>query len=206
MEISFHLFPSGKKYAYIKEKTGPVFLRNIIFLTNKENPLEIAIVHEWGQSDARWEPPKGQMEWKELESENIKPNSIMTEKQLQMHMRKGIMREMTEEAYITPKEIKHFKILPLFYKQDWPESGIKGAKFLYQYWTAEINDKIMLDAKKRLAVLKNNPDLKFILPKDLTEKDAIEWWTPEKGFKKIRSGFSQKMTRLYYDFLKNYGQ
>lgn len=145
------------------------------------------------------------MEWKELESENIKPNSVISGKQLRNQMRKGIMREMTEEAYILPKEIKHFQMLPLSYVQDWPESGIKGAKFMYQYWTAQIDNQVMLEAKKRIKAITQNPDLKMILPKDVTEKDAIEWWNPKNGFKKIRSGFSQKMTRNYYDFLERHG-
>jgi hypothetical protein len=205
MEVAYHRFPSGKKYTYVKEKSGPTFLRNIIFLTRNDDPYTVAIVHEWGENNSRWEPPKGQMEWKELEDLNIGKNTVLSVKQLQTHMQKGILREMTEEAYILPSEIKHFKMLPLSYTQDWPESGIKGAKFMYQFWTAQITDSIMLKAQKRLKALKENKDWKHILPKDLTEKDAIEWWNNEKGFKKIRAGFSQKMTQEYYDFLIKHG-
>ena len=203
MEVGYHRFPSGKKYTYIKEGNTLVFLRNIIFLTKQSDPRTVAIVHEWGEKENRWEPPKGQMEWKEFE--DVTPNSMLSLKQLQHHMRKGIMREMTEESYITTKEIKNFRMLPIHYIQDWPESKIKGAKFMYQYWTAQVNDTTMLEAKKRIHALASNPDLKMILPKDVTEKDAIEWWNPENGFKKIRAGFSQKMTRQYYDFLDKHG-
>lgn len=201
MEVSYHEFPSGKKYAYVKDASGPVFLRNIIFLTNNADKRTVAIVHEWGKGDSRWEPPKGQMEWKEFDDLRIEPNTKLSSDQLFTQMRKGILREMKEESYILPTEIRNFHRLPIFYKQTWPESKIPGAMLMYQYWTAQIDESIMIKAKKRLHNLVKDPDWKSLLPSDLTEKDAIEWFNPDKGFKKIRSGFSQKMTRLYYDSL-----
>lgn len=201
MEVGYHRFPSGKKYIFVKEPTGPVFLRNAIFLTRGTDPTMIAIVHEWGKGDTRWEPPKGQMEWKEVEDLEIEQNAIISQKDLQSHMRKGIMREMTEESYILPTEIKNFQMLPLQHVQDWPESEIKGAKFMYQFWTAQITDATMAIAQKRLRNLVGNPDWKMLLPKDLTEKDNIEWWNPSDGYKKIRNGFSRRIAEKYYEFL-----
>jgi hypothetical protein len=205
MEVSYYRFPSGKEYTYVLENSKPIFLRNIIFLRNVHDPKTIAIVHEWGKKDNRWEPPKGQMEWKEYSDLNIQPNTVLSLPQIQTQMRKGILREMTEESYILLKEVKDFHMLPLSYIQDWPESGIKGAKFMYQYWTASITEDIMNKAKERLRAIVSNPDLKLILPPDVCEKDAIEWWSPTKGWKKIRSGFSQKMTRLYYKYVHEHG-
>lgn len=205
MEVSYHSFPSGKLYTYVLDNSKPVFLRNIVLLRHEQDPEKIVIVHEWGQKDNRWEPPKGQMEWKEYSDLHIQPNTVLSVKQIQTQMRKGIMREMTEESYILFKEVKNFHMLPLSYVQDWPESGIKGAKFMYQYWTATITDEVMKKAKKRLHAIVSTPDLKMILPSDVCEKDAIEWWSPAKGWNKIRSGFSQKMTRLYYKFLHEHG-
>lgn len=200
MEVRYHHFPSGKRYAYIHTDTGPIFLRNMILLTKGTDRHTIAIVHEWGKSTNRWEPPKGQMEWKEFGTEE--PVLRLTQHQLQEHMRKAILREMTEEAYILPKEIQHFRILPVTYVQEWSKSGIRNARFLYQYWTAQITDKTLLEAQKRIQTIVDNPDWKEILPKDLTEKDAIHWWNPtHDGFHAIRGGFSQTMTRQYYDFL-----
>ena len=199
--MSYHLFPSGKKYAYIQGASGPVFLRNIVFLTNKTDRTTIAIVHEWGKGQTRWEPPKGQMEWKEFDDLAIAPNTKLPLDQLYTQMRKGILREMQEESYILPKEIRNFRRLQMFYEQDWPESKIKGAKFMYQYWTAQIDEPTMRSAQTRIRNLVKDPDWKLLLPADFTEKDAIEWFHPEKGFQKIRTGFSQKMTRLYYDSL-----
>ena len=205
MEVSYHRFPSGKMYACMIQPSGPVFIRNMILLTKENDPATIVIVHEWGKGDTRWEPPKGQMEWKEFDDLNIKPNTKLPISQLQENMRKGILREMGEEAYILKNEIKNFHMLPLIYEQAWPESKIPNAKFMYQFWTAEITEETMQKAKKRLHQLVANPDWKLILPPDLSEKDNIEWWNPSKGWKKIRSGFSKKMTQHYYSFLDKHG-
>ena len=199
VEIGFHVFPSGKQYTFVKTKTGPVFLRNIVFLRNTTNPREVAIVHEWGMpKKGRWEPPKGQMEWKELRDTGLKPGSKLTVTELYKHMRKGIMREMSEEANVLPSEIQGFHRLPLHYQQAWPESGVRGAQFMYQFWEANMTPALMLEAQSRIKLLVDNEDWKGILPSDITEKDAIRWWKPEDGWEPIRGGFSKKMTMLYY--------
>ena len=198
--IGFHTFPSGKQYTYIltPERT-PVFLRNIIFLKNTANPREVAIVHEWGMpKKGRCEPPKGQMEWKELKDTGVKPGDRLTWAQLYKHMEKGIMREMQEEANVLPSEIRDFHRLPQFYQQTWPESGLADAQFMYQFWEAKMTPKTMLEAQKRIQILVENEDWKGILPSDITEKDAIRWWKPEDGWDMIRGGFSKKMTALYF--------
>ena len=198
MEIAFHTFPNGKKYAYINQNGAPIFLRNIIFLHNSTNANEIAIVHEWGKPDNRWEPPKGQMEWKELKDTGIRPHTRIPLRTLYSQMKLGILREMAEEANIYVSEIKRFRRLPLSYTQDWPESGIPNAKFMYQYWSAVITPETMMKAQERIQQLVNNKDWQRMLPRDLCEKDNIQWWNPKEGYKRIRSGFSEKMTRLYF--------
>ena len=218
MEVGFHTFPGGKQYAYVKKGTGtgtgtgtgqaPIFLRNIIFLTQGSDTHTIAIVRDWGANPRTigiWEPPKGQMEWKEL---NSKPHTILSQAVIQAHMRKGVVREMMEEAKILPTEIKHLRMLPLYHIQDWPESGIRGAQFMYQFWTAEISNKTMLEAQKRIKVLVDHPDLASMLPSDVREKNAIQWWNPARGgddWRQIRGAFSKKMTRMYYAYIDSYG-
>lgn len=200
MEIGFHTFPSGKKYAYWKDNGKPVFLRNIIFLVNEANKKQVAIVREWGAtSNSRvWEPPKGQMEWKEFEDLGVKPNSIIPVRTVAAEMKKGVLREMCEEAKIHPRDIRGLKKLPLTHRQAWPESKVPNAEFMYQFWTATTNTKTLLEAKKCLQDLVDNPDWKEMLPNDLSEKDNIEWYTPGKNDHYIRGGFSKKMIDIYY--------
>lgn len=204
MEIGFHTFPNGKQYTYVRpdKGSGPIFLRNIIFLINARNKDQIAIVREWGaRSDQHvWEPPKGQMEWKEFRDSRIRPHSTITPEKLLPFMREGILREMTEEAKVLPSEIKHLRVLPIAYTEPWPEANEAGhgTQLLYQFWTAEMDQKTMYEAQKRMKTLVDNGDLYSMLPPDMTEKDKIMWWKPSDGWNKIRGAFSKKMTTMFY--------
>jgi hypothetical protein len=202
MEVGYRVFPRGKRYAYMMVDGKPVFLRNIMFIHNVENPEQIVIVHEWGMSDHRWEPPKGQFEWDELGAP--KKGAIMTYRQILAAMRRGILRETKEEAKIMPTELIGMKPLQTAYSQNWVESGIPNAMFMYQFWQASITPKTMLDAQARTQELVDNKDWRHLLPADVLEKDDIRWWSPKEqnAWKNIRGGFSQKMTALYFDMLK----
>jgi hypothetical protein len=210
MEIGFHTFPSGKQYVYVKEpaKEKRVFLRNIIFLCRAHDPATFAVVREWQASTdhAVWEPPKGQMEWKELKDSGVRAGSTITPPELAKHMRAGVLREMMEEAKILPSEIRNLSMVPVEYTQAWPESGVRGAHFRYQFWKAIVTDSTMLEAQKRMKELVNNPEWALLLPPDMCEKDAIVWWSPEKdSWKMIRGEFSQKMTHMFVDWAKGHG-
>ena len=201
MEVGYRVFPRGKRYAYVMMDGAPVFLRNIVFIHNAENPSQIVIVHEWGMSEHRWEPPKGQFEWDELGAprKGIK----MTYKQILLAMRRGILRETKEEAKIMPSELINLIPLENSYIQDWTDSGVPNARFMYQYWHATITPATMLEAQKRTKELVDNKDWRHLLPPDVLEKDAIRWWSPKEpnAYKYIRGGFSQKMTVLYFELL-----
>ena len=197
MELGFHKFPSGKRYAYVMQDGRPVFLRNIIFLTRGEN---IVLVREWGApSDMHvWESPKGQMEWSEFAWAGIRAGSKQSQALVMKCMKKAMLREMVEEAKVMPSEIKHMRPLPLQYEQEWLNCDLKNSKFLYQFWTAELSS--LSPAQKRMKTLVDNPDWKGILPADLTEKDAVKWWKPADGWDHIRNGFSKKMMQQYFEF------
>jgi len=198
MELDFHTFPSGKKYAYAVINGHRIFLRNIIFLTRGEH---IVLVREWGAKSNKhvWEPPKGQMEWSEFASAGIRPGSKQSQSVMLRCMKKALIREMVEEAKVLPSETGYIRSLPIQYTQAWPESNVPNAHFLYQFWTAELPS--LKPAQERMNTLVRNPDWKRILPSDVTEKDAVDWWTPANGWDIIRSGFSKKMMRMYFEFL-----
>lgn len=208
MELGFHTFPrSGKQYTYVKPHgaPGPIFLRNILFLTPKHSQQTIAIVCEMGSNGGHgtWEPPKGQMEWKEFADSGFKPGSKIELSELYKYMRHGALREMTEEAKLLPSEIENLRRLPLQYTQAWPESKIAGAAFMYQFWHANVKPGAMLEAQKRIRTLMQNPDWIKILPADMCEKQAITWWNPAKDDTKlIRGAFSNTMTQMYYAYLE----
>ena len=206
MRIDYHTFPSGKSYACIKTKSGQmVFLRNILFLHNLKKPEQIAVVHEFGKrtDKAAWEPPKGQMEWKEFSAEGVKRNASLTAHKLERYQREGVLRELTEEAKILPSEINGLTRLPFVYKQAWSESGLPNAYFCYQYWRAYTSPEVLFEAQNRLDILKADADLKAMLPADNSEKDAIKWWSPTSAsaWEDIYGSFSKKMTSLYFKVL-----
>lgn len=179
----------------------PVFLRNIVFIHNAENPSQIVIVHEWGMSDNRWEPPKGQFEWDEL---GVSRKGVkLPYKQILTAMRQGVLRETKEEAKIMPSELTNLTPLDSAYAENWTESGIPGAMFMYQFWHATTTPATMVEAQKRTQELVNNKDWRHLLPPDVLEKDNIRWWSPNEpnAYKHIRGGFSQKMTALYFKML-----
>jgi hypothetical protein len=201
MKINYHTFPSGKSYAYIETPDGEkVFLRNVLFLHNTTAPHQIALVHEFGKRSHKgtWEPPKGQMEWKEFATKGIRRGATMTQRSLERHQREGVLRELTEEAKILSSEIKDLERLSHAYKQAWPESGLPNAFFMYQYWRASATPATLLEAQKRLAILKADKDLKAMLPPDNSEKDAIQWWSPSSGLECLYGNFSKKMTQDYF--------
>jgi hypothetical protein len=201
MEIGYKVFPKGKRYVYVMIDNCPVFLRNIMFIHNTKNPSQVVIVHEWKMPNNRWEPPKGQFEWDELGAHH--KGEKMTQSQILAAMKRGILREVKEEAKILPSELINMHSIPASYSQEWPESGIPGAMFLYQFWQAEITPKTMLDAQKRMKELVHNKDWVHLLPPDILEKDNIRWWSPSREtYAVIRSGFSKKMTHKYFTLLK----
>ena len=198
MEVGYKVFPRGKRYAYVMMEGKPVFLRNIVFIHNAENLAQIVIVHEWGMSDHRWEPPKGQFEWDELGVS--RKGTMLSYKQILSAMRQGVLRETKEEAKIMPSELINLTPLDTAYAQDWVESGIPNAMFMYQFWRATITPATMLEAQKRTQELVDNKDWRHLLPPDVLEKDDIRWWSPREpnAYKHIRGGFSQKMTEIYF--------
>ena len=201
MIIDFKQFPSGKQYACIRDGKSCVFLRNIAFLVHPKDASRIVTVREWGAGTDlhTWEPPKGQMEWKEFAAAGFRPKQAITAEQLLGVAREGLLREMEEEAKILPREIQGLRPLPLSYNQ--PFEGTAGADFRYQFWMGVVTPAAMAAAKKRMARLVGNPDVMTEVAADKREKDAVDWWKPTSAaaWSRIRGGFSLTMTQMYYN-------
>jgi 8-oxo-dGTP pyrophosphatase MutT (NUDIX family) len=215
MEIGYQTFPSGKQYAYVKDKGtvttaegSPIFLRNIMFITKVGDPHTIAIVREWGSRRATgaWEPPKGQMEWKEFVGSAKSTHDFLHIRPaaLARFQREGVLREVEEEAKIRRGELRRLRRMPYMYVEAFKGAGAAAAaRFGYQFWTAEITEATMLEAQKRIADLVAHPDWVKMLPADVCEKDGIQWFNPARDdWSLIRGGFSKKMTLHYFDLLK----
>jgi hypothetical protein len=218
MEFVLHSqhFSSGKDYACIVGPDGTkTFLRNIGFLHAPRDPHRIVVVHEWEYPmDKEWEPPKGQMEWKELKAEGFKRGQRVTADALLKAMKAGVCREIAEEAKIPASAIRNLHVLPIAYTEAFPKAGA-GAHFRYQFWTGEVTSETVAAAQKRIERIVGSPAVQARLAADKKEKDAVGFWEPEKELKKgrqgmrsavgswgrIRGAFSGKMTRMYYEWL-----
>ncbi len=197
MIIDYKTFPSGKQYVCLREGKQSIFLRNILFIRHTSNPKEIVVVREWGSKSNQgvWEPPKGQMEWKEFADSGVRKGTDITKEKLIRFMREGVLREVREEAKIMPEELRNLRMLPHAYSESFPEAG-PNALFRYQFWEASLND--LRPARKRIHDLVSNKDWTAILPADVKEKDDVSWWSPSVGWSWIRGAFSGKMTRMWY--------
>jgi hypothetical protein len=203
--IGYHTFSSGKEYLYIHQPSGErVFIRNILFIHPANDPKTIAMVHEWGKNPKKeYEPPKGQMEWKEAKMYGALPNKSVTEKQLITMMKAAVIREIGEEAKFTKQELKQVTLLPLVYEQSFKGAPLSTDRFRYQFWSAIVSEASMKKAQARVQELVDNPEHTKTLKPDLREKDGLIWWNPSSPEKwsMIRGGFSNNMTHQYYDYV-----
>jgi 8-oxo-dGTP pyrophosphatase MutT (NUDIX family) len=185
---------SGKDYAFVRDGSRRIFLRNILFVRHSNNRNQIAIVKEWGAPDRKgWEPPKGQMEWKEFAERGYRRGQSLTTEQMIVMMRSGVLRELQEEAKLLPNDIQNLTILPLSYTEAFPGST---DCFRYQFWEATC--KTLAPAQKRIRDLVTHPDWVAMIQPDAKEKDAVEWWSPSPAsWSKIRGDFSKKMVELW---------
>jgi len=199
--INFHKFPSGKEYLYIHQPSDErVFIRNILFIHPAGDEKTIALVHEWGKNPKKeYEPPKGQMEWKEAKLYGAVPNQQVSETKLMMMMKAAVIREIGEEAKFLKSELRNVQPLPLVYEQGFKGAPLKTDRFRYQFWTATVSQASMKKAQERIQQLVEDPEGTKLLKPDLREKDGLMWWNPSDGWGKIRSGFSKNMTRQYYE-------
>jgi hypothetical protein len=202
MYIGYQEFPGGKKYLYVKETLDGVrtFLRNILFIHHPDNCKKIAVVHEIGEKGkATYEPPKGQMEWKEVSG--LTKDSKIETKELVKFMKEAVLREIGEEAKFLPSELKKLRPLPFSYEEKFEGAPYKSDKFRYQFWIASASDSSMIKAQKRIELMMSSPHHIELLPKDVREKDHVCWFElkSKDDYKYIRRFFSLKMTKIYYD-------
>jgi len=172
---SEHLpFDPEKAYAYVEHpKEGwRVYLRSCIFLhpTNAPfHPGNFLVVKRTGAhfSSASWEPPKGQMEGKEISSRRAIIKAL----------EENVMRETEEEAHITDiQRMRHSGLVFQSQETDYP----KNHYFQYHIFQGFVTPEQINQSFSTFEWMKDHKKAVARWRRDRKEKDAVAWFHPEK--------------------------
>ena len=158
-----------KQYAYVEHPTEGwrVYLRSCSFIHDQDdpNPLKFLVVKATHKSPSSyaWEPPKGQMEGKDLPEDGPLMDALL----------QNAMREINEETGI-PGEIPllHTGLVFQGEEKDYPPNHY----FQYHMFRASISAEIFDYINARFAYYRENPKEFEQLKKDYREKDDIDWF------------------------------
>lgn len=158
-----------KQYAYVEHPTEGwrVYLRSCSFIHDEDdpNPLKFLVVKATQKSPSSyaWEPPKGQMEGKDLPADGPIMDALL----------QNAMREINEETGI-PGEIPliHTGLVFQGEEKDYPPNHY----FQYHMFRGAISADVFDYVKARFAHYRAHPKEFAALKKDYREKDDIEWF------------------------------
>jgi ADP-ribose pyrophosphatase YjhB (NUDIX family) len=164
-------FDPEKAYAYVEHPTEGwrVYLRSCVFLHEEGerfNCRRFVAVKKTGAPwrAATWEPPKGQMEGKDISSG----------KSIRALLEQNVRRETEEEAHI--KHIiglKHTGLAFQGQERDFPRNWY----FQYHIFQGRVNKAALEKADEWFQHMKANPKEFAALRRDQKEKDAIDWYS-----------------------------
>jgi hypothetical protein len=163
-----------KSYAYVEHpKEGwRVYLRSVAFIHPANIPYSkrnFLVVKRFGarQTTATWEPPKGQMEGKDMNS----ASSILE------LLTNNVMRETEEESHIA--ELTKLKYTGLVFQSqeaDYPPNHY----FQYHLFQGFASAKQIAYSEDTFAWMKEHPSAVKRWRRDFREKDRMAWFNPKK--------------------------
>ena len=157
-----------KAYAYVEHPTEGwrVYLRSAAFLYSQGGPRRFLVVKRWGaRKGPAWEPPKGQMEGKELRGRSIYQALL-----------ENIRREIAEEAHITTSiPLRHTGLVFQSQETSYPSHHF----FQYHIFEAEITSTQLAQSEETFAWMKQHPKAVERWTRDRKEKDAVAWFDPK---------------------------
>ena len=168
-----------KAYAYVEHPTEGwrVYLRGAAFLheeTGKQpQPLDKFLVFRNSKPKHSrkniWEPPKGQMEGKDLLRHPNEP--------LLRLMTNSILREVEEEAHVT--EIKEIRYTGLVF-QSQETSYPKNWFFQYHLFQILVTPHTVQDVFDTFAWMEEHPKAVARWRRDRKETDRVAWFNPRE--------------------------
>ena len=182
-----------KKYFYVEHPTEGwrVYLRAACFLHQLYRPFraERFIIVKRTDGDplkASWEPPKGQMEGKDASDKK---------KTVLQLLKESIRREVEEEAKITHiRELSHTGLVLQSVEPDFPPNTY----FQYHIFSGYAHPKQIESAFADFAWITEHPEEFKQFRADQREKDAIDWYTPER---KMMGRWSPTLVKMYLDMM-----
>jgi len=167
-------FDPEKAYAYVEHpKEGwRVYLRSCVFLhpTNEPfYPQQFLVVKRSNSypTSAVWEPPKGQMEGKELTKHKTILNAL----------KENVSRETEEESHITEIERLHHTGL-VFQSQE--TSYPTNHYFQYHIFQGFVTPQQIEQSFITFAWMKEHKKAVARWRRDRKEKDAVAWFHPRQ--------------------------
>ena len=167
-------FDPEKAYAYVEHPTEGwrVYLRSCVFLHQQGesfNCRRFVVVKRTGSAkqDATWEPPKGQMEGKDIHSG----------KAVKALLEENVRRETEEEAHITHIiGLRHTGLVFQGQERDFPRNWY----FQYHIFTGRVNKAGLAKGVEWFEHMHANPKEFAALSRDKKEKDAIDWYSARR--------------------------
>ena len=182
-------FDPKKSYAYVEHPTEGwrVYLRACAFLHRDGEsikPFHFLVVkrsHTRMHSPS-WEPPKGQMEGKEMKK-GVPIISLL---------RKNIEREIYEESHITQVERLHHTGL-IFQSQE--SSYPPNHYFQYHVFQGFLKEEQIQQSEDTFTWMKDHPLAVARWSRDRKEKDAVSWFHPR--FTRLNPRWTPDIVSLY---------
>ncbi len=187
-------FDPEKAYAYVEHPTEGwrVYLRSCAFVfagnSMTQNKSHFIVVKKTGSptNGKSWEPPKGQMEGKDLGPKGP----------ILKYLRENVRREMEEEAAIhNTKSIKYTGLVYQGRERDYPSNWV----FQYHIFEVLISTNELRKMMEHFNWIKEHPTAFAKFKRDRREKDAIEFYNSERT--KLYGSWSPGIVSLY---LENY--
>ena len=167
-------FDPSKQYAYAEHPTEGwrVYLRSCAFLHPVHSQQFLAqqflVVKKTGKrsSDRAWEPPKGQMEGKDLKKKPM--IELLTE---------NVLREIQEESHITDvTRLHHTGLVFQSQEKDYPPHHF----FQYHIFQGTVTPQQIDTSFSTFQWIKEHPKGFARWSRDRKEKDAVAWFHPRK--------------------------
>lgn len=163
-------FDPSKRYAYVEhpEEGWRVYLRSCIFLHPDYapfNPQQFLVVKKTGSkwSSPTWEPPKGQMEGKDLKKKPILE-----------HLKENVLREMEEESHITDVKVQYTGLVFQSREKDYPPNTY----FQYHIFQGFVTFDQVEQSFNTFDWIKDHPKAFARWKRDRKEKDEVSWFNP----------------------------